>query len=219
MLMVYSGDPLLFSLNSFSSGHRQDAQQQQMRRTQVEGFFFIQTPATAHTMHILGKAEQLHHIVMGQLTGRHMSRTGIARAGIHVAPVLPGGVDTGVPYLQEEAFLDAVEDAVGVVNLGRKGQNLKMTDTSSGRVSPHTTTYLLLIQQTISRWETDVMVGFQFRGLAVVVELKTWRPHGGLQHFSFSVVDGDLQVKDVRRHKWKHGLWRIHYPTKHTGQP
>lgn len=119
MLMVYSGDPPLFSLNSFSSGHRQDAQQQQMRRTEVEGFFFffIQTPATAHTMHILLKAEQLHHIVMGQLTGLQMSHTGIARAGIHVAPVLPRGVDTGVPYLQEEAFLDAVEDAVGVVNL------------------------------------------------------------------------------------------------------
>lgn len=47
-----------------------------------------------------------------------MSHTGIARAGEHMAPVLPHGVDAGVPYLQEESFLDAVEDAVGVFNLG-----------------------------------------------------------------------------------------------------
>lgn len=116
MLIVYSGDPPLFSLNSFSSGHRQDAQQQQM--TERSGRFFFQTSATAHTMHILGKAEDLHHDVLGQLTGLQMSPTGIARAGEHVAPVLPRGVDTGVPYLQQESFLDAAEDAVGVFNLG-----------------------------------------------------------------------------------------------------
>lgn len=39
MLMVYSGDPPLFSLNSFSSVHRQDAQQQQMRQKEVEVFY------------------------------------------------------------------------------------------------------------------------------------------------------------------------------------
>lgn len=61
--------------------------------------------------------------------------------------------------------------------------------------------YLFVIQQTISRRETDVMVGFQFRGLAVVVELKTRRSQGGLQHLGFPVVDGDLQVIDVRLHR------------------
>lgn len=69
-------------------------------------------------MHILDKAEELHHVVLGQLTGLQMSQTGIAGAGEDVAPVLPHGVDTGVPYLQEQSFLDAVEDAVGVFNLG-----------------------------------------------------------------------------------------------------
>lgn len=69
-------------------------------------------------MHILSKAEELHHVVLGQLTGLHISHTGIARASEHVTPVLPHGVDTGVPYFQEESFLDAVEDAVGVFNLG-----------------------------------------------------------------------------------------------------
>lgn len=70
-------------------------------------------------MHILGKVEELHHVVLGELTGLRMSHAGIARAGEHVAPVLPHGVDTGVLDLQEEAFLDAVEDAVGVVDLGQ----------------------------------------------------------------------------------------------------
>lgn len=79
---------------------------------------FSQTSATAHTMHILGKAEELNRDVLGQLTGLQMCLTGIARAGKHVTLVLPRGVDTGVPYLQEESFLDAVEDAVGVFNLG-----------------------------------------------------------------------------------------------------
>lgn len=69
-------------------------------------------------MHILGKAEELHHVVLGQLTGLRVSHIGIAGAGKHVAPVLPYGVDTGVPYLQEETFLDAAEDAVGVFDLG-----------------------------------------------------------------------------------------------------
>lgn len=117
MLMVYSGDPPLFSRNSFSSGHRQDAQQQQMQQKEAESFF-SQTPETAHTMHILDKAEELHHIVLGQLTGLQISHTGIARGGEHMAPVLPHGVDTVVPYLQEKSFLDAVENAVGVFNLG-----------------------------------------------------------------------------------------------------
>lgn len=69
-------------------------------------------------MHILGKAEELHHAVLGELTGLGVSHAGVAGAGEHVAPVLPHGVDAGVPYLQEEAFLDAVEDAVGVLDLG-----------------------------------------------------------------------------------------------------
>lgn len=60
------------------------------------------------------------------------------------------------------------------------------------------------------------MVGFEFRGLAVVMELKARRSHGGLQHLSFPVVDGDLQVTDVRWHRWKDGLWRIYYSTNHT---
>lgn len=38
MLMVYSGEPPLFSVNSFSSGHRQDPQQQQM--AERSGRFF-----------------------------------------------------------------------------------------------------------------------------------------------------------------------------------
>lgn len=71
-------------------------------------------------MHILGKAEELHHVVLGQLTGLWVSHIGIAGAGKHVAPVLPCGVDTSVPYLQEETFLDAAEDAVGVFDLGFK---------------------------------------------------------------------------------------------------
>lgn len=74
--------------------------------------------AASPTVHILGKAEELHHAVLEELTGLWVSHAGIAGAGEHVAPVLPGGVDAGLPYLQEEAFLDAVEDAVGVVDLG-----------------------------------------------------------------------------------------------------
>lgn len=69
-------------------------------------------------MHILGKAEELHYVVLGQLTGLRVSHTGIAGAGKHMALVLPRGIDTGVPYLQEETFLDAVEDTVGVFDLG-----------------------------------------------------------------------------------------------------
>lgn len=84
--------------------------------TQVKGF--SQTATEAPTMHILGKAEELHYVVLGQLTGLRVSRTGIAAAGKHMAPVLPRGIDTGVPYLQEEAFLDAVENTVGVFDLG-----------------------------------------------------------------------------------------------------
>lgn len=71
-------------------------------------------------MHILGKAEELHYVVLGQLTGLRVSHTGITGAGKHMAPVLPRGIDTGVPDLQEETFLDAVEDTVGVFDLGLK---------------------------------------------------------------------------------------------------
>lgn len=68
-------------------------------------------------MHVLLKAEELHHSVLGQLSGFWVSHTGITGAGKHVAPVLPPSVDTGVPYLQEETVLDAVKDAVGEINL------------------------------------------------------------------------------------------------------
>lgn len=130
MLMVYSGDPPLFSLNSFSSGHRQTLSSSSSSKWDKKKCAFApQTPATVPTMHILGKAEELHHDVLGQLTGLQMSHTGVAHAGKHMAPVLPHGVDAGVPYLQEEPFLDAVEDTVGVFNLGEKGlRRLKVTD-------------------------------------------------------------------------------------------
>lgn len=58
------------------------------------------------------------------------------------------------------------------------------------------------------------MVGFQLGVLTVVVQLDTRRSHSGPQHFSFPVVDGDLQVADVRLHRRMDGLWKIYYSTK-----
>lgn len=69
------------------------------------------------TIHILLKAEELHHGVLGQLSWVWVSHAGVTGAGKHVAPVLPPGIDTGFLYLQEQAILDAVEDAVGEINL------------------------------------------------------------------------------------------------------
>lgn len=151
MLMVYSGDPPLFSLNSFSSVHRSDHQQRQIKG-------FLQTPTAAPTMHILGKAEELHYVVLGQLTGLRVSRTRITGAGKHMAPVLPRGIDTSVPYLQEETFLDAVEDTVGVFDLGLKGKFRDPADNKS-RKGPSLADgiYLFVIQQTFGRGEADVM--------------------------------------------------------------
>lgn len=68
-------------------------------------------------MHVLLKAQERHNGVWGQLAGVRVSHTGITGAGKHMALVLPPGVDTGVPYLQEETSLDAVQDAVSVLNL------------------------------------------------------------------------------------------------------
>lgn len=69
------------------------------------------------TVHILVKTEKLHHGVLWQLSGLLVSHTGITGAGKHVAPVLPPCVDARVLYLQENTFLDAVKDAVGVIDL------------------------------------------------------------------------------------------------------
>lgn len=69
------------------------------------------------TIYILLKTEELHRGVLGQLSWVWVSHAGVAGAGKHVAPVLPPGVYTGLPNLQEETSLDAVEDAVGVINL------------------------------------------------------------------------------------------------------
>lgn len=53
------------------------------------------------TMHIVLKAEELHHGVLGQLSRVWVSHTGVTGAGKHMAPVLPPGVDARVPYLKE----------------------------------------------------------------------------------------------------------------------
>lgn len=71
----------------------------------------------APTVHILLKAEDLHHCVLGQLSWLWVSHTGVTGAGKHMAPVLPPGVDASLLHLQEQTFLDAVKDAVGVINL------------------------------------------------------------------------------------------------------
>lgn len=68
-------------------------------------------------MCILCKVEELHHGVLGQLSWVWVSHTGVTGAGKHVAPVLPPGINTSVPYLQAQTPLDAVEDAVGILNL------------------------------------------------------------------------------------------------------
>lgn len=60
------------------------------------------------TVHILVKAEELHQCVLRQLLGVWVSHIGVTGAGEHVAPVLPPGADAVFPYLQEQAFLDAV---------------------------------------------------------------------------------------------------------------
>lgn len=69
------------------------------------------------TIHILLKAEELYHGILGQLSWVWVSHTGVTGAGKHVAPVLPPGIDTSLLYLQEQTILDAVKDAVGEINL------------------------------------------------------------------------------------------------------
>ena len=77
------------------------------------------------TMHILLKAEKFHHGVWGQLSWVWVSHTGVTGASKHMAPVLPQGVDTSFPYLQEQTPLDAVKDAVGVIDLAYRWWGLE----------------------------------------------------------------------------------------------
>lgn len=70
-----------------------------------------------------------------------------------------------------------------------------------------------MVQQTVGGGEADMMMGSELRGLVLVVELETGSCHGGLEHFLFPVVDGDLQVTDV----WlqlANDLWRVCCLTK-----
>lgn len=53
------------------------------------------------TIHILLKTEELHHGILGQLSWVWVSHTGVTGAGKHMTSVLPQGIDTGIPYLQE----------------------------------------------------------------------------------------------------------------------
>lgn len=71
-------------------------------------------------MHVLLKAEQLHHGVLRQLLGVGLGHVGVAGAGEHVAPVLPPGVDSSFLDLQQQALLDAAQDAVGVFDLTQR---------------------------------------------------------------------------------------------------
>lgn len=158
MLMVYSGDPPLFSLNSFSSGHRQDAQQQQMRRTEVEGFFYTDAGNSTYHAHIwqswaappycYGAAYWAPDEPHWDRSCWHTRGTCPASWHRHRCPVPPGGGLSGCCW-----------GCGWCSQSGNKGTEFK-DDRYQQRDSPHTTTYLLVIQQTISRWETDVMVGF-----------------------------------------------------------
>lgn len=49
-----------------------------------------------------------------------MSHTGVTGTGEHMTPVLPAGIDPSFSYLQEQTSLDAIKDAVGVVDLVQK---------------------------------------------------------------------------------------------------
>lgn len=69
------------------------------------------------TIHILLKVEELHHGVLGKLSRVWVSHGWVAGAGEHMAPVLPAGVDASLPHLQEKTLLDAVQDAVGEIDL------------------------------------------------------------------------------------------------------
>lgn len=69
------------------------------------------------TVDVLLEAEELHHGVLGQLPGLWVGHAAITGAGKHMASVLPPGVDASVLDLQEEPSLDAVQDAVGVIDL------------------------------------------------------------------------------------------------------
>lgn len=53
--------------------------------------------------------------------------------------------------------------------------------------------YLFMVQHTLSGRETEMM-GIELWGLAVVVELKTVGLQHRLQHFLFSIMDGNLQI-------------------------
>lgn len=52
-------------------------------------------------MHIFLKAKELHHGVLGKFSWIWVSHTGVAGACEHMAPVLPRGIDTSVPYFKE----------------------------------------------------------------------------------------------------------------------
>lgn len=59
-----------------------------------------------------------------------------------------------------------------------------------------------------------MVVGVEFGGLALVVELEAGRSHLGLQHLFLPVVDGDLQVVDLGLLRREDGLWGSHCPTQ-----
>lgn len=69
------------------------------------------------TICILPKTQELHHGVLWQLSGVWFGHIGVAGAGKHMAPVQSPGVDTSLLDLQQQTFLDASKDAVGVFNL------------------------------------------------------------------------------------------------------
>lgn len=86
-------------------------------------------------MHILLKAEELHHGVLGQFSWVWVSHCGVTGAGEHTATVLPECIDTRVPHLQEETSLDGVEDAVGVINLVEEKVGIRKTSYQYPQIS------------------------------------------------------------------------------------
>lgn len=75
------------------------------------------------TVRVFLKAKQLHHGVLRQLLGLGGGHVGVTGAGEHVAPVMSPGADTSVLHHQQQALLDAHQDAVGVFNLIQNDDN------------------------------------------------------------------------------------------------
>lgn len=69
------------------------------------------------TSHILVKAEELYPGVVWQGFWVWVCHARVTGAGKHMTPVVPQCIDTSVADLQQQPFLDAVEDAVGEINL------------------------------------------------------------------------------------------------------